>query len=208
MGRTDSLEKTLMLGKIEGGKRRGNRGWDGGMASPTQWTWVWVNSGSWWRTGRPGVLLSMGSQRVGHDWVTELNWTLGVKTHTAQINFCCWFAQFCPRDFPGKNTGVGCYSRENSLPLKTSRHTFPGGNDYLFQKIILGPQERFTLNVSAKSHEKWNVPDSHCQHVPSRGGLHQHQPLLTKLSFVSWLPLSRLLTAPQPPSTREAKNSP
>ena len=47
---------------------------DGWMASPTQWTWVWVNSGSWWRTGRPGVLQSMGSQRVEHDWVTELNW--------------------------------------------------------------------------------------------------------------------------------------
>ena len=50
------------------------RGWDGWMASPTQWTWVWVNSGSWWWTGRPGMLQFMGSQRVGHDWVTELNW--------------------------------------------------------------------------------------------------------------------------------------
>ena len=50
-------------------------GWDGWMASPTQWTWVWVNSGSWWWTGRPGMLRFMGSQRVGHDWVTELNWT-------------------------------------------------------------------------------------------------------------------------------------
>ena len=50
------------------------RGWDGWMASPTQWTWVWVNSGSWWWTGRPGMLQSMGSQRVGHDWATELNW--------------------------------------------------------------------------------------------------------------------------------------
>ena len=48
-----------------------NRGWDGWMASPAQWTWVWVNSGSWWWTGRPGVLQSMGSQRVGHDWGTE-----------------------------------------------------------------------------------------------------------------------------------------
>ena len=45
------------------------------MASLTQWTWVWVNSGSWWWTGRPGVLRFMGSQRVGHDWATELNWT-------------------------------------------------------------------------------------------------------------------------------------
>ena len=51
-----------------------DRGWDGWMASPTQWTWVWVDSGSRWWTGRPGLLWSMGSQRVGHDWVTELNW--------------------------------------------------------------------------------------------------------------------------------------
>ena len=51
-----------------------NRGWDGWMASPTRWTWVWVDSGSWWWTGRPGVLRFMGLQRVGHDWVTELNW--------------------------------------------------------------------------------------------------------------------------------------
>ena len=78
MRRADSLEKTLMLGKIEGRRRRGQqrmRGWDGWMASSTQWTWIWVNSGSWWWTGRPGVLQSMGSPRVRHDWVTELNWT-------------------------------------------------------------------------------------------------------------------------------------
>ena len=57
-----------------------DRGWDGWMASPTQWTWVWVNSGSWWWTGRPSVLWFMGSWRVGHNWATELNWTPG-KTH-------------------------------------------------------------------------------------------------------------------------------
>ena len=51
-----------------------DRGWDGWMASPTQWTWVWASSGSWWWTGKPGVLQSMGSQRIGHDWATELNW--------------------------------------------------------------------------------------------------------------------------------------
>ena len=61
----------LMLGKIEGG----DGGWDGWMASLTRWTRVWVNSGSWWWTGRPGVLWFMRSQRVGHDWATELNWT-------------------------------------------------------------------------------------------------------------------------------------
>ena len=52
-----------------------NTGWGGWMASPTQWTWVRVNSGSWWWTGRPSVVQSMGSQGVGHDWETEMNWT-------------------------------------------------------------------------------------------------------------------------------------
>ena len=49
--------------------------WDGWLASLTLWTWVWASSSSWWWTGKPGVLQSMGSQRVGHDWVTELKWT-------------------------------------------------------------------------------------------------------------------------------------
>ena len=75
MRRVDSLEKTVMLGGIEGRRRRGWQRWDGWMASPTQWTWVWVDSWNWWLTGRPGVLWFMGSQRVGHDWATELKWT-------------------------------------------------------------------------------------------------------------------------------------
>ena len=74
MRRADLLEKTLMLGGIGAGGEGDDRGWDGWMASPTRWTWVWVNSGSWWWTGRPRVLWFMGSQRVGHDWATELNW--------------------------------------------------------------------------------------------------------------------------------------
>ena len=60
MWRTDSFEKTLMLGKIEAGGEWGDRGWSGWMVSPTQWTWVWANSRRWWRKGRPGVLQSMG----------------------------------------------------------------------------------------------------------------------------------------------------
>ena len=71
MQRTDSLEKTLMLGKIEGRRRRGRQRTRWLMASPTQWTWVWASSGRWWRTGKPGVLQSMGSQRVWQDWATE-----------------------------------------------------------------------------------------------------------------------------------------
>ena len=69
---TDSFEKTLMLGKTEGRRRREDKGWNDWMTSPTQWTWVWVGSGSWCWTGKPGVLQSMVSQRVGHNWATEL----------------------------------------------------------------------------------------------------------------------------------------
>ena len=82
MWRTNSLEKTLMLGKIEGKRRRRRQrmaGMDGWMASPTQWTWVWVNSRGWWWTGRPGMVQSMGSQWVRHDWATELNWTADIS---------------------------------------------------------------------------------------------------------------------------------
>ena len=75
MQRADSLEKTLMLGKIEGRRRGDNRRWDGWVASLTQWTWVWANFKRYWRTRKPGVLPSMGLQRVGHDWATEQQWT-------------------------------------------------------------------------------------------------------------------------------------
>ena len=75
--RTNSFEKTQILRKIEGRRRGNNRGWDSWMASLTQWTWIWENSRSWWWPGRPGMLQSMGKQRVGHDWATELNCTEG-----------------------------------------------------------------------------------------------------------------------------------
>ena len=96
MQRTDSLEKTLMLLKTEGRREGDNRGWDGWMASLIWWTWVWVSSGSWWWTGKPGVLQSMGLQRVRHDWVnwTELDWTIIFKIKmlskviTPWLNFC------------------------------------------------------------------------------------------------------------------------
>ena len=96
--RTDSEAETLVLwppdvknwliwkdpdaGKDWRREEKGvDRGWDGWMASPTQWTWVWVNSGNWWWTGRLGILQSMGSQRVRHDWVTILNWTEGARRY-------------------------------------------------------------------------------------------------------------------------------
>ena len=73
--RVDSLEKTLMLGGIGGRRRRGLQRMRWLDTSPTRWTWVWVNSGSWWWTGRPVVVQFMELQRVGPDWATELNWT-------------------------------------------------------------------------------------------------------------------------------------
>ena len=74
MRRVDSLEKTLMLGGIGGRRRRGQQRMRCLVASLTRWAWVWVNSRSRWWTGKPGMLQSMGSQRVGHNWATELNW--------------------------------------------------------------------------------------------------------------------------------------
>ena len=69
------LKRPWCWERLKSGGEGDDRGWDGWMASPTQWTWVWMDSRSWWWTGRPGVLRFMGSQRVGHDWATELNWT-------------------------------------------------------------------------------------------------------------------------------------
>ena len=89
MWRADSLEKTLMLWKIEGRRRRGAWRMRWMMASPMWWTRVWASSGSWWWTGKPGGLQSMESQRVGHNWATELNWR------------CTVFQVFCWRLFFG-----------------------------------------------------------------------------------------------------------
>ena len=94
MQRTDSLEKTLMLGKIEDRRRRDNRGWDGWMASPTWWTWLWVSSRSWWLIGKPDMLQSMGSQWVRHDWVTELNWTQLNSNQCKVIPHCSFGLHF------------------------------------------------------------------------------------------------------------------
>ena len=100
-----------------------DRGWDGWMASPTQWTWVWVNSGSWWWTGRPGVLQLMGSQRVGHDWATELNWTASFCTPwpnlpvTPGVSWLPIFAFQSPimkmTSFLGVNSRRSCRASQN-----------------------------------------------------------------------------------------------
>jgi len=87
MRRVGSLKKKLWCWEGLGAGGEGDdRGWDGWMASLTRWMWVWVNSGSWWWTGRPGMLRFMGLQRVGHDWATELNWK---TVYTDVSNLIC-----------------------------------------------------------------------------------------------------------------------
>ena len=106
IGRTDAEVETpilwppdvkkWLLGKdrdagerLRAGGEGGDRGWDGWTASPTRRTWVWVSSKTWWWTGRPGVLQSMGSRKVRHDWATELNWTESSFKDPSAI----WFSQ-------------------------------------------------------------------------------------------------------------------
>ena len=74
-GELTHLKRPWCWERLRAGGEGDDRGLDGWMASLTQWTWVWVNSGNWWGTGKPGMLQFMGSQRVRHDWVTELSWT-------------------------------------------------------------------------------------------------------------------------------------
>ena len=124
IGRTDTETETLILwpthakswltgkdpdaGRDWGRKRRGRQRWDGWMASLTQWTWVWVNSGSWWWTGRPGVLQFMGSQRVGRDWATELNWTEGIQQRDSVI--CIFQIILCYRLLQDIECNSLCYT--------------------------------------------------------------------------------------------------
>ena len=97
------LKRSWCRERLKAGGEGDNRGWDGWMASPTQWTWVWVNSRSWWWTGRPGVLQSMGSQRVRYDW---LNRTIGIiyssqkvylSPHSSQQNLAPNFLWLFPK---------------------------------------------------------------------------------------------------------------
>ena len=95
MQNSDSLEKTLMLESLKAGGEGDDRGWDDWMASPTQWTWVWMDSGSWWWTGRPGVLRFMGSQRVCH--LTELSQRLSLLLYCIQRSNSLSWVHTLPR---------------------------------------------------------------------------------------------------------------
>ena len=92
------------------GEEGNDRGWDGWMASLTRWTWIWVNSGSWWWTRRPGVLGFMGLQRVGHDWVTELNWKVMVLAGGA-------FGRWLGHESRALPVGLAIWSSLEKAPL-------------------------------------------------------------------------------------------
>ena len=102
--------------RLKTGREGDGRGWDGWMASLTQWTWVWVNSRSWWWTGRPGVLQSIGWQRVRHDWATELNWTDTLISN-------CWPTElgecFCCVKLPSLCNFLKAASGHYSRPILT-----------------------------------------------------------------------------------------
>ena len=140
--------------RLKAGGEGDDRGWDGWMASPTQWTWVWVDSGSWWWAGRPGMLWFMGSQRVGHDWVTELIWTtlttaclcvpLLLNRHhkTSQViflSFCLWIPILAmPTIICGEAAGCSAVfalfsSFINRAPLSFSRTHGHPAKDYSTQ---------------------------------------------------------------------------
>ena len=146
MRRTDSLEKTLMLGRLKAGGEGDDRGWDGWMASPTQWMWVWVNSGSWWWTERPGVLRFMGLQRVGHAWGTELSW--------AEMSLCN-FMLLLPNTEPTSTSEPGL------LPLP-----LPGM--FLHQLFAWpGPSHGSGLHTNITSSPDHPIVTPSCHSVPS-----------------------------------------
>ena len=109
-----------------------DRGWDGWMASPTQWMWVWVNSKSWWWTGRPGMLRFMGLQRVRHNWATEMNW---IEKYTKEYHICLWYIY--------KNWSVKMCMRNNKASSGKSRRISSGPGS---RQRILRTQKGLTIN--------------------------------------------------------------
>ena len=122
-----------------------DRGWDGWMASPIQWTWVWVNSAIWRWTGRPGVLQSIGSQRVGHNWVTELSWAVGlliatdgspkiqktqVRSHRMSFKSVWLFLKVC-----AQSDGLSCWTEEMCKDLSV-HHQFSFRSNYSSCQLI------------------------------------------------------------------------
>ena len=155
------LEKTLMLGKSAGGEGD-DRGWDGWMASPTRWTWVWANSRRRWRTGKPGVLPSMGLQRIGHNWATEQQQREKTNLQVHDTWGMSWF--FLHRKWPEEMRSVVKYKTlEPSLAA-----AYPLS---FFRKVLLFiyfwlcwvfAAPAFSLVVASGAALQLRCPGSHC----------------------------------------------
>ena len=156
-------EKTPNWEGLGAGGEVDDRGWDGWMASPTRWAWVWVNSRSLWWTERPGMLRFMGSQSVGHDWVTELNWSSEIRTwyhkenqqQTAQFlpspQSPCWSP--LPKSLSGRSQFPLMLRNKPVASLKCWELRAQPPISWASQKTI--PQQKeWDLHTSPQSHSR------------------------------------------------------
>ena len=123
--------------RLKAGGEGDDRGWDGWMASPTQWTWVWVNSRSWWWAGSPGVLQSMSSQRVGHEWATEqqqklLNQFSSVQSLSCVRLFATPWTAAC-------QTSLSITNSQSLLKLMSIKRMMPSNHLILCHPLLLPP---------------------------------------------------------------------
>ena len=155
MQRTDSFEKTWCWEWLKVGGKGDDRGWDGWMASPTQWTWVWVSFGSWWWTGKPGVLLSMGSQRVGHDWATDLQYACLENP----MDRGTWWVTFQGSQSVNHHWATNTFTF--FFHIWISRVEFGGNNQFhifiYFHSQLDSIKNFQTQNASSGSNQGWNL---------------------------------------------------
>ena len=209
------LKRPWCWERLRAGGEGNNRRWDGWMASLTQWTWVWVNSGSWWWKGRPGMPQSMGSQRVGHDWATELNLTEhSDKTRSGGPTL----------DLIARNLDLLCLEEHSrapyigrppwSWPLRTTsciqrqdkaRHENTVKILYIFSFFLIFTASTSTLPFPPPAHsaqQKDRCLDSlrkaACEGPPSKLSFHSTSAGPQHLSFLTPNSLSETGWAPEP----------
>ena len=150
--------------RLKAGGEGDDRGWDGWMASPTRWTWVWVNSRSWWWTGRPGVLQSMGSQRVGYNWVTELNseicYLLDRRDFADVVKWIVWVGEIILDYLGGLN---GSLESKNFSRLETEEDVIMKNiqRDTMLWALKIGEGGCEPANVNWKTSKSWKNKERH-----------------------------------------------
>ena len=130
------------------------------MVSSTQWTWVWVNSGSWWWTGKPGVLQFMGLSRVGHDWATELHWIFHY-IYTSYLPICWWtfglFSNFL------RNCHTVFHIRLYHIIFWSSRHRCSNSSTLLpIVDIFCSFDNGYPIGCEGASHSDFVISDIEC----------------------------------------------